>query len=131
MESTGNLRREEKMVSKKIIFSLFLFSFCVSVISGVLSGWYFNNFGQKEIVVLDVGKIIEEKRKEFIEKYRDREANPKMRQEMERDISYFIERLNRVIEEESRGRIVLAKDSVISEARDITYEVEKRIKRAD
>jgi hypothetical protein len=50
---------------------------------------------------------------------------------MERDISLFIERLNRVIEEESRGRIVLAKDSVISEARDITYEVEKRIKRAD
>jgi len=119
------------MVSKKIIFSLFLFSFCVSVVSGVLSGWYFNNFNQKEIVVIDVGKIIEEKRKEFVKKYRDREANPGMKQEMERDISYFIERLNRVIEEESRGRIVLAKDSVISEARDITYEVEKRIKRAD
>jgi len=54
-----------------------------------------------------------------------------MKQEMERDISYFIERLNRVIEEESRGRVVLAKDSVISEAKDITHEVGTRIKRVD
>jgi len=118
-------------VSKKIVFILFLFSFSVSVISGVVSGWYFNNFNQREIVVLDVGKIVEGKRKEFIEKYHDQEANPKLKQEMERDISYFIDRLNRVIEEESRGRIVLAKDSVISEAKDITHEVETRIKRAD
>jgi len=117
----------ERQSGKRIIFSLLLFSF--SIISGGVSGWYFSN--QREIVVLDVGRVIEAKRKEFIERFRDRDINPEVKGEMEREISYFLERLNRVIEEESRGRIVLSKESVISEVRDITSEVETRIKRGN
>jgi hypothetical protein len=92
------------------------------------SGWYFSRSDNKEIVVLDVLKIIEAKKKEFIEKYREREANPQMKEEMERELSFFIDRLNRIVEEESRGRIVLVRDSVISEAKDITNDVEGKIK---
>jgi|GEM_PF-2041316 len=110
------------------IFSILVFSIAVSILSGMASGWHFSRTNHKEVVVLDVAKIVDAKKKEFIEKYRDRGADPKLKQEMEREISSFTDRLNRVIEEESRGRIVLVRDSVISEAKDITHEVEVRIK---
>jgi len=104
------------------------FSAAISILSGIASGWYFSRPNEKEIVVLDVARIVEAKKKEFIEKYRDRGTDPKMREEMEKEISSFTNGLNRIIEEESRGRIVLVKDSVISETKDITNEVEGKIK---
>jgi len=110
------------------IFSILVFSVAVSILSGVASGWHFSRTNQKEVVVLDVSKIVDAKKEEFIKKYRDRGADPKLKQEMEREISSFTDRLNHVIEEESRGRLVLVRDSVISEAKDITHEVEVRIK---
>lgn len=79
-------------------------------------------------MVLDIGKIIESQRKEFVEKYQNRGGGSEVRTEMERDISSFVERLNRVVEEESGGKLVFVKDSVISEVRDITEDIEKRIK---
>jgi hypothetical protein len=114
--------------SRWSILYILVLSLTVSIISGMASGWYFSKFDNKEIVVLDVLKIIEAKKKEFIEKYREREANPQMKEEMERELSFFIDRLNRIVEEESRGRIVLVRDSVISEAKDITNDVEGKIK---
>lgn len=114
--------------SRWSILYILVFSLTVSIISGMASGWYFSRSDNKEIVVLDVVKIIEAKKKEFIEKFRDREANPRMKEDMEREISFFIDRLNRIVEEESRGRIVLVRDSVISEAKDITNDVEGKIK---
>lgn len=114
--------------SRWSILYILVLSLTVSIISGMASGWYFSRSDNKEIVVLDVLKIIEAKKKEFIEKYREREANPQMKEEMERELSFFIDRLNRIVEEESRGRIVLVRDSVISEAKDITNDVEGKIK---
>ncbi|MEW6376494.1 MAG: TrbI F-type domain-containing protein [Thermodesulfobacteriota bacterium] len=114
--------------SRWFILYTLVFSLAVSIISGMASGWYFSRSDNKEIVVLDVVKIIEAKKKEFVEKYRDREANPRMKEDMEREISFFTDRLNRIVEEESRGRIVLVRDSVISEAKDITNDVEAKIK---
>ena len=123
--------RPEKEVSKRergFLLSILTFSIAISILSGMASGWYFSRANEREIVVLDVARIVEAKKKEFIEKYRDRGADPKMREEMEREISSFTNGLNRIIEEESRGRIVLVKDSVISETKDITHEVEGKIK---
>jgi hypothetical protein len=110
------------------ISSILVLSVAISILSGMASGWHFSGTNHKEVVVLDVAKIVDAKKKEFIEKYRDRGADPKLKKEMEREISSFTDRLNRVIEEESRGRIVLVRDSVISEAKDITNEVEVKIK---
>ena len=119
-------------MERKTVALFVVFSVSVSVISGMISGWYFSNYLQgkenREIVVLDVARIVEEKKKEFIEKFRDREVNPKMKVEMEREVSSFTDRLNQIIEEESKGRIVLVKDSVISEAKDITDEVSVKVK---
>ncbi len=115
---------------KRGILLVLVFSAAVSILSGMASGWYFSRTNEREIVVLDIAKIVDAKKKEFIEKYRDREADPKLKQEMEREISSFTDRLNRVIEEESRGRVVLVRDLVISEAKDITHEVEVKIKKA-
>jgi len=110
------------------LLSILIFSMAISILSGIASGWYFSRPNEREIVVLDVARIVEAKKKEFIEKYRDRGTDPKMREEMEKEISSFTNGLNRIIEEESRGRIVLVKDSVISETKDITNEVEGKIK---
>ncbi len=118
----------KKPDSPKILGSYALI-LCVimSLASGALSGWYFSRGKDKEVVVLDLSKIIEDKRKEFVEKYRNREGSSRLREEMEREISLFTEALNRVIEEESRGKVILAKESVISDARDITESVNHRI----
>lgn len=110
---------------------LLILTIVISSISGAISGWYFSRPVDKEIVVLDVGKIIESKRVEFIEKYKDRNITPQIRQEMEREISVFIDRLNHIVEEESKGRIVLTKDSVVSEMKDITDEVSHKIKNSN
>jgi len=122
------MTEKESGYSRGVILYTLVFSLAISIISGMASGWYFSRSGNKEIVVLDVVKIIEAKKKEFIEKYREREANPRMKEDMEREISFFIDLLNRIVEEESRGRIVLVRDSVISEAKDITNDVEGKIK---
>lgn len=116
---------------KGIIIYLIIFTAVISFISGTVSGWYFSRTNNKEIVVLDIGKIIEAKRVEFIEKYKDRNITPQVRQEMEREISLFIDRLNRIVEEEAKGKIVLTKDSVVSETRDITDEVSHKIRNSD
>lgn len=113
---------------RRSFFYLLLFSLAVSIFSGAVSGWYFSKSGGKEIVVLDVGKIVEEKRKEFVQKYRDRELSQKMKEEMEKEISLFVESLNRIVEEESMGKIVLTKDSVVSNIKDITDEVYYKVK---
>lgn len=105
-----------------------IFSAAVAILSGGVSGWYFSRSKEREIVVLDIGKIIESQRKEFVEKYQNRGGGSEVRTEMERDISSFVEKLNKVVEEESRGKLVFVKDSVISEVRDITEDIEKRIK---
>jgi len=126
------VERTEKELSKpgkgSFLYVLF-FSVLLSVVSGMASGWYFSGKNETEIVVLDVAKIVDGKKKEFIEKYRDRGIDPGAKDEMGREISMFTDRLNRIIkEEESRGRIILVRDSVISEIRDITNEVEDKIK---
>lgn len=113
---------------RRSFFYLLLFSLAVSILSGTVSGWYFSRSGGKEIVVLDIGKILEEKRKEFVQKYRDRELSQKMKEEMEKEISLFVESLNRIVEEESMGKIVLTKDSVVSNIKDITDEVYYKVK---
>lgn len=123
-EKTGNLIKYKS----EIPIYLFLFSAVISIIFGGLSGWYFTRDTQREIVVLDVAKIIEGKKKEFIEKYKDREPSPTLKKEMEADISAFTANLNQIIQEQSKGRIVFIKDSVVSEIGDITDEVEKRVR---
>lgn len=110
------------------ISSILVLSVVLSILSGMASGWHFSRANHKEVVVLDVVKIVNAKKEEFIEKYRDRGNDPRLKQEMEREISSFTDRLNRVIEETSRGRIVLVRDSVISEEKDITDEVQVKIK---
>lgn len=104
---------------------------CVSIISGIASGWYFSRAQNEEIVVLDVAKIIEAKQKEFVEKYKNREPNPRLKEEMDREVSSFMVRLNNIVEEESKGKILLTRDAVISSVRDITDEVSNRIKNSN
>lgn len=113
--------------SSRFIWMILILCISTSILSGIISSWYFSKYGNNEIVVLDVGKVIEKKKEEFIKKYKDREPSLSLKEEMEKEISSFVDSLNRIVGEESKGKIVLSKDSVISNAKDITDEVSKRI----
>lgn len=118
---------KKNCISSGYLWIIFVICISISIASGVVSGWYFGYSGKKEIVVLDVEKIIEAKKDDFIKKFKDRNPDPGLKEEMEKEISSFMEKLNRIVEEESKGRIVLVKDSVVSSAVDITDEVSRRI----
>jgi hypothetical protein len=130
MEMTESVQSEENPKSSRHDFMMLIFlSISLSIGSGILTGWWFGRSSSsgREIVVIDVGKVIEEKRKEFVGKFGSKEPSPSMRAEMEKEISAFTERLNRAIEDKSRKNIILVKDSVLSEERDITDEVAQKV----
>ena len=130
MEEIESIEPEQDRKSIRSNF-LMLVLLCVSLSIGsaILSGWWFgrNSQGRREVVVLDVGSIVEAKKKEFIEKYKEKEASPALKTEMQKEISIFTERLNRIIEGESKNRVIFVKDLVLSEERDITDEVAKKV----
>jgi Skp family chaperone for outer membrane proteins len=85
---------------------------------------------QKSIVVLDVNKIFNAKRKQFTNAYKDRDPSSRDRLRMQRDIDDFTEKFNNAVQRESRRHIILYKESVVSTdtVSDITDEVMKAVK---
>lgn len=120
---------QDRKITVSNLSMLILLCLSLSIGSGILSGWWFgrNSQAKREVVVLDVGSIVEAKKKEFIEKYKEKEASPALKTEMQKEISIFTERLNRIIEGESKNRVIFVKDLVLSEERDITDEVAKKV----
>jgi len=127
IKSVGPERDRKSIKSNFLIIVLLCLS--LSIGSGILSGWWFgrNSQAKREVVVLDVGSIVEAKKKEFIEKYKEKEASPALKTEMQKEITIFTEKLNRIIEGESKNRVIFVKDLVLSEERDITDEVAKKV----
>jgi len=84
---------------------------------------------QKSIVVLDVNKIFNAKRKQFTNAYKDRDPSSGDRLRMQRDIDDFTEKFNNAVQQESRRHIILYKESVVStdSVPDITDEVMKAV----
>ncbi len=120
---------KDEKVRKSNSSMLILFCLSLSIGSGILSGWWFGarSPDKREVAVLDVTSIVEAKKKEFIKKFEGKEISPATKTEMEKEISLFTERLNRIIEGEGRNKVIFAKDSVLSEERDITDEVAKKV----
>jgi Skp family chaperone for outer membrane proteins len=84
---------------------------------------------QKSIVVLDVNKIFNAKRKQFTNAYKDRDPSSGDRLRMQKDIDDFTEKFNNAVQKESRRHIILYKESVVStdSVPDITDEVMKAV----
>jgi Skp family chaperone for outer membrane proteins len=84
---------------------------------------------QKSIVVLDVNKIFNAKRKQFTNAYKDRDPSSRDRLRMQRDIDDFTEKFNNAVQRESRRHIILYKESVVSTdtVSDITDQVMKAV----
>jgi Skp family chaperone for outer membrane proteins len=84
---------------------------------------------QKSIVVLDVNKIFNAKRKQFTNAYKDRDPSSGDRLRMQKDIDDFTEKFNNAVQKESRRHIILYKESVVSTdtVPDITDEVMKAV----
>jgi hypothetical protein len=84
---------------------------------------------QKSIVVLDVNKIFNAKRKQFTNAYKDRDPSSRDRLRMQRDIDDFTEKFNNAVQRESGRHIILYKESVVSTdtVSDITDQVMKAV----
>lgn len=96
---------------------------------GYSGAWYLNKKNNKKIVVVDVEKIISKRKEEFTQKYSGQDVNDiTTKDNMTNDIKEFAERLEEVIQSESREKIILSKGAVVSsDIEDITEKVLKDI----
>ncbi len=100
----------------------------VSLISGAFSGWWFAKKNSRQLVVIDVEQIVEKRKDEFMAKYSARDADDMaVKQEMMTDITMFAQRLEDILREEGKDKIILTKGAVVSDAVDITKTVEERL----
>ena len=101
-------------------------------LSGLAAAWRYHESifaGQndREIVMADVGDIIQAKKKAIVEKYKAKEDTEAARAEMQKEINEFFNHLNAVLAANGGDRIVLSKDAVLSGGKDITEEVSKEV----
>ena len=100
----------------------------ISLSSGIVSGWYFTKYHSKQIVVIDVEKIVNRRKVEFTQKYSTRDTtNYEAKQEMSNDIKSFSDKLQDILAIEAKNKIILAKGTIVSDAPDITNNVESKI----
>lgn len=127
---------EQKTVQRKqrnsnsVSFSLFVALVLGAFLSGLGGAWTYETVMQKkkDIVTLDINKIVAERRDVFITKYKDKEPSEELKQNMQKDITQFSVDLTRFIEKESKKNVILLKDSVISEnVKDITEDAKKQL----
>lgn len=105
---------------------VFLLIACLG--SGVFSGWWFAQKYSRQIVVIDVEQIVQKRKDEFTAKYKGADtASTETKQEMMTDITQFANKLESILEEEGKNRLILTKGAVVSNETDITAIVEKRI----
>jgi hypothetical protein len=69
---------------------------------------------QKSIVVLDVNKIFEAKKKQFTDSYKGKDITPETKVSMQRDIDVFNDKFNAAVQNESRDHIIFYRESVVS-----------------
>lgn len=124
---------EEKTISKiqpigkeRTQQSPFLFLYlcvAVSIAAGALSGWWFSG-GNKEIITIDVKKIVEEKRQELQAKYQ-KAPTEETAAAMEVELTAFLNRLEEGINNAGAdGQLVLLSDVVLGgKKKDVTKEV--------
>jgi len=86
---------------------------------------HINQINSKKIVVIDIEKIIKQRKEEFAKKYSSSGINNvTTKNEMSDDIKMFAERLEEAIALESRDKIILSRASVVSnDVDDITEKV--------
>jgi len=96
---------------------------CIAV--GYVIFWHSKQNNSKRIVVIDIEKIIEQRKEEFARKYSSSDINnATTKNEMSDDIKMFAERLEEAIALESRDKIILSRASVVSnDIDDITEKV--------
>lgn len=124
----SNISEGTAEVKSKRAFSItfgmvLLVVLCIAV--GYVTFWHANQNKSKRIVVIDIEKIIEQRKEEFAKKYSSSDINnATTKNEMSDDIKMFAERLEEAIALESRDKIILSRASVISnDVDDITEKV--------
>ncbi len=107
-----------------ISFGIFLLV-VTCIAAGYVMFWHSNQKNTKKIVVIDIEKIIEQRKEEFAKKYSSSDINnATTKNEMSDDIKMFAERLEEAIALESRDKIILSRASVVSnDVDDITEKV--------
>jgi hypothetical protein len=125
-KKTNTLLKKGDLQTSFLLIALALI--IVSLSSGAISGWWFGKKHSNRIVVIDVEKIVEKRKEEFTAKYNARDADDMAtKQEMMTDITLFAQKLEDILKEEGKDKIILTKGAVVSDAMDITNVVEERL----
>ena len=98
----------------------------LSILSGAASGWWFSKQNTHEILVVDVKKIVDDKKKELLEQYKKNPTN-ETAQAIDIELSEFLRRLDyRLSNPDSERELIILREVVLSgEAADITEEVSR------
>ena len=102
----------------------------VSISAGTASGWWFSRANTFEVYVVDVKKIVGEKKKELIEKYKQNPTDETIAT-ADKDLSAFLGLLDRGITRLGDGdrKLVLLKDIYLAgDATDVTDVLTRKIK---
>jgi Skp family chaperone for outer membrane proteins len=98
----------------------------VSILSGIASGWWFARKNTYRVMVIDVKGIVEDKKKELLERYKKNPTDETVK-EVDKELAEFLRRLDYKISSSGDSqRLVMLKDAVLAgETADITDEVKK------
>jgi hypothetical protein len=126
--SVSNKSEDTAVVKSNRAFSItfgMVLLVVICIAAGYVTFWHTNQNKSKRIVVIDIEKIIEQRKEEFAKKYSSSDINnATTKNEMSDDIKMFAERLEEAIALESRDKIILNRSSVVSnDVDDITEKV--------
>ena len=119
---------EDSTILKKPIKPVTLIALCliVSICSGAVSGWWFSKENTFEALVIDVSKIVNDKKEELVERYRKNPTDETARA-IDKELTEFLRRLDyKISDMGGNGRLVILREVVLSgETADITEEVKR------
>jgi len=122
----------EKTLPKQSVKSspsalLIIVCLVISILSGMVSGWIFSRSNNR-VVVIDLQKILNNKKNSIIAKYQNQEMNDLTKMNISKDTQEFLEKLKQEISKYSDTNLVLMKDSVVNDnVKDITDEIDKKV----
>lgn len=114
-------------ITHKLPLTVIALCLIVSIAAGIASGWWFSN-KNTGVHVVDVKQILEDKKKEILEKYKQ-DPTDKNAEKLNNEMAEFLRRLDWQLSNYDQG-ILLVKDAVIAgEKKDVTERIKAYVEK--
>lgn len=127
--NANNPNISDKSSTSVSIFTVILIAVIASSAISITASWWLLKKNTREIVVADVSKIIENKKKALIDSYKADSSQENMAK-IDRDLLVFLNNLDSILTDHSTGnKIILKKEAIIDgQYEDITEQLESELK---